>query len=321
LGEESEDKAKKRSVVFVVGATASGKSDLALSMAKRHKGVIFNCDSIQIYSGLDRGSAKPTKKECLEVPHHLLNMIGPPNVMTTGDYRRAFEDEIKKIPIDQPVFLVGGTGFYFQAIENGLYPVAKASPKMRKQIEDELQQEDGAIKLYAELKKKDPFTALKISLNDHYRLVRALEIIRTENTTLTEIKKKFATEKAPPDFRLLKIGVVCQREELFVRIQKRSELMVQSGLRQEVQSFLDQGLGAWPPLASVGYAQAGQAIRENKSDLWLIEAISTGTRQLAKKQRTWFKRDPEIFWVEDEQSKLTAEKLLATFLQRRLDEP
>lgn len=306
---------KQRSVIFVVGSTATGKSSWALQMAKRQGGVIFNCDSIQVYQGLDVGSAKPEKKDYEQVPHYLFDLVSAPNTLTTGDYRRAFDEALTKIPREQPVFVVGGTGFYFQAVEKGLYPIAKASPELRQEIEAELRQPGGDEALYAELQAKDHEASLKISRNDHYRLVRALEIIRTEKKTLTEIKKQFSEEKINPDFRLLKIGISCNREVLWKRIEERARAMVQSGLRNEVKNLLDLGLGDWAPLSSIGYVQAVQAIRENNSDPWLIEAITVGTRQLAKKQKTWFKRDAQIFWIQDEQSKLQAEKLLATFLQ------
>lgn len=306
---------KKRPVIFVVGTTATGKSSWAMEMAKLHKGVIFNCDSIQVYKGLDVGSSKPEKKDYEEVPHYLFDLASAPNTLTTGDFRRAFDEAVQHIAIEQPIFLVGGSGFYFQAVEKGLYPVSKACPELRQQIERELEQPGGSEVLYAELKAKDLQASLKISRNDHYRLVRALEIIRSENKTLTEIKSQFSEVKVEPDFRCLKIGITCPREELWERIEKRARIMVQAGLRAEVKSFLDLGLGKWPPLSSIGYAQAEQAIRENKSDEWLVEAITVGTRQLAKKQRTWFKRDQEIFWIQDPESKGRAEELLRVFLQ------
>ena len=306
---------KKKSVIFVVGPTAAGKSEWAIKMAQKHKGVIFNCDSIQLYKNLNIGAAKPSPQECKLVPHHLFDLISPPQEVTTGDYKRAFDQELENVPVEVPVFLVGGTGFYFQSVEHGLYPVPKASEELRKKIEAELVEPEGPLKLYSELKSKDPISAMKISINDHYRLVRALEIIRGENTSLTEIKKKFSEQKIPPPFRLLKVGMTCEREELALRIQKRAEKMVKMGLREEVAKLLDQGLEDWSPLSSVGYAQTCEAIREKKSDQWLTEAISMATRQLAKKQKTWFKRDAEIFWIEDQTSNEKADKILETFLQ------
>ncbi len=305
----------ERRVVFVVGATATGKSSWALQMAKRHQGVIFNCDSIQIYKGLDVGSAKPSRQDYNEVPHFLFDLAAPPQTLTTGDYRRAFDLALEKIPAEQVVFLVGGSGFYFQAVEKGLFPVGKASPELREELESELKLPQGAEKLFKELQEKDPESALKISINDHYRLVRALEIIRAENTTLTEIKRSFSEQATKPDYRILKIGLGCSREELWKRIHIRAEEMVKSGLRQEVQGLLDQGLGEWAPLSSVGYMQARASIREAHSDAWLIESITVATRQLSKKQKTWFKRDKEIFWIEDEASRLRAEEALAQFLR------
>lgn len=315
MADEFNVSAARKKVIFVLGATATGKSTWAQAMAQKFNGVIFNCDSIQLYQHLNIGSAKPSEKDYQIVPHYLFDVVTPPDVMTTGDYKRLFDIELNQIESSRPIFLVGGTGFYFQAIEHGLYPIPKASVEKRAEIEKELTAPDGEIKLYNELKSKDPLTAMKISMNDHYRLVRAIEIIRGENKSLSEIKKEFSEQKEKPNFNLLKVGLTCDREVLAKNIYLRAEQMVRAGLREEVQSLLDQGLAEWSPLSSVGYLQTCQAIRENKSDQWLIEAIATATRQLAKKQRTWFKRDSEIFWIEDINSKVKAEKILETFIQ------
>lgn len=305
----------QKSVIFVVGATATGKSSWAVKMAERYQGVIFNCDSIQVYKGLNVGSAKPSITDYQKVPHFLFDLVSAPETLTTGDYTRAFEKALAQIDPRQPVFLVGGSGFYFQALEKGMYPIGKASEEIRQKVEAELKLPGGPEKLYHELKAKDAAAAEKISPQDHYRLARALEIIRAENKTLTEIKAHFSQQKKELGFRLLKVGMTLPREVLWSRIEERARVMVQAGLRQEVKSLLDQGLQGWAPLSSVGYMQACEAIRENKSDSWLVEAITVATRQLSKKQRTWFKRDQEIFWIEDAESRIKAEDKVRHFLQ------
>lgn len=285
-----DDVSKK--IIFVVGTTASGKSEWALDLARKFDGVIFNCDSVQIYEDLNIGSAKPTPSERAMVPHFLYDIVKAPDVFTTGEYRRAFFQELEKI--SRPVFVVGGTGFYFQAIEKGMYPVGPSSPELRQKLEEEVKTESGSKKLYEELQSKDPESAQAISPQDHYRLVRAIELMRLEGKTRTQIKSEFEqNQQALPVF---KVGILTEKELLEKRIEARTRNMLQLGLREEVKGLLNQGLQNWAPLSSVGYRETTSAIQNNWSDEKLYEQIVISTRQLSKKQRTWFKRDKDILW-------------------------
>jgi tRNA dimethylallyltransferase len=290
-------------VVFVVGPTASGKSKLAMSWAKATGGAIFNCDSIQAYQGLNIGSAKPTSEELKQVPHFLFDQVPLGNISTAGQYQRDFFSQLKHLESQFPVvFVVGGTGFYFQAIEKGMYTVGAANEETIRQVEAELSQIDGPAKLFQELKDLDPETAEKISSNDHYRLARAIEMMRTHKRPVSAIKREFSEKASEFPYPLLKLGVRLSKEELLPRVAARTDAMLAQGLLKEVQNLLKQGLGLWAPLQSVGYRECLQFLSgEIISESDLREKIIQSTMKLAKKQRTWFRRDLAIHWFGPEE--------------------
>lgn len=285
-------------VVFVVGTTASGKSQWALDMAKDLSGSIVNCDSIQLYKSLDVGAAKPTREEMAMVPHHLYDYVAEGETMTAGNYSRDFFACMDQLPENKPAFVVGGTGFYFQAIEKGMYPVRQTPVGIQNEIAETLKTEEGALKLYEEFQRVDPEAATKIHARDHYRLGRAMELIRAEGKSLTQIQKEFSEQQAPFPYPLLKIGLQWDREVLRERVQLRTEKMIHAGLVDEVKALLDRGLGEWSALQSVGYKEVIEYLRESKTREWLIENITQNTMGLAKRQRTWFQRDAEIRWFD-----------------------
>jgi len=303
-----------RPLIFVLGSTASGKTDLALNLAESNNGVIVNCDSIQIYKELNLGSAKPSPEEFQRVPHYLFDLMSAPDEITLGRYLRFFEDIISKIPMDKNIFVVGGTGFYFQGIEKGLLPVAPVNEAVMLEVMKQQSTPEGALALYQELQEKDPEAALKISLQDHYRTARAVQVIRSQNKTLTEIRKEFENTKKSSIRPLLKIGLQPEKNVLNDRIQLRTQKMIRAGLVEEVKNLIDQGLESWAPLSSVGYKQTVEFLKQKKSLDWLQSEIELRTRQLAKKQRTWFKRDPQVLWFENSQQQFEIQKQLSDFL-------
>lgn len=301
-------------VVFVVGPTASGKSDLALSWAQKYNGAIINCDSIQVFKSLTIGSAKPSPEDFQKAPHYLFDYIDEGKETTAGEYSRDFFLLLDRIKDKYSVvFVVGGTGFYFQAIEKGMYPIGAANPETLKKIEDELKA-GGALKLHEELTEKDPETSAKISINDHYRLARAVEMMRTHGKSVSQIKAEFEQSRNPFPYPLLKIGLKLSKEELLPRVQLRTEKMLQAGLIEEVQLLLQKGLGHWSPLQSVGYKETVEFLQgSNKDQKALKDQIVQNTMRLAKKQRTWFQRDVEIVWAQPGNF-LAAEEALQKFL-------
>lgn len=305
-------------MVFIVGTTASGKSQWALDLAKEFSGAVINCDSVQLYKSLDIGAAKPSLAERNEVVHYLYDYVPEGETMTAGNYTRDFFECAASMP-EQAGFVVGGTGFYFQAIERGMYPVQKTPPAIQEQIAEILKTPEGAAELYREFESLDPEAAAKIHPADHYRLGRAMELIRHEGRSLTEIQKEFAAKQAPFPYPLLKIGLRWEREELRKRVQLRTEKMVQAGLVDEVKGLLDRGLGGWSALQSVGYREvleflsAESPVRDRQ---WLVEEIAKNTMALAKRQRTWFQRDENIQWFDGRAGFETARAQVRDFLTK-----
>lgn len=286
-------------IVFVVGTTASGKSALAMKWAEENKGAIVNCDSIQLYQELNIGSAKPSKEDFKKVPHFLFDVVKIGEDITAGEYSRLFFEQIEKIKNDFPsIYVVGGTGFYFQAIEKGMYPIGAADDAIKEAVEAELETEEGAARLYTELQRMDPEAARKIAPKDHYRLGRAIEIIRTHGKSVTAVKEEFANQVKPFPYPLKKYGIKMSKEELLPRVELRTEQMLKAGLLHEVKSLIARGYQDWSPLQSVGYKECLEFLNgEIASEKELKDKIIMNTMRLAKKQRTWFQRDQEIQWL------------------------
>ncbi len=288
----------KKHVVFVVGPTAAGKSHWALEQATKYPdSCIVNCDSVQIYKNLDIGSSKPSAAELKIRPHYLYSEIAFPETVTAGQYERLFFNLLESIP-EKKVFVVGGTGFYFQAIEKGMYPVSVIKDEVKTEFA-QLVSDKGFEYLYQWIEKEDPEFARKISVNDHYRIERSYQLMRSENKPMTQIQKEFSEAQRPFPYPLTKIGITEEKEILRDMVNLRTKKMLQQGLVEEVRHLLEKGMGGWDPLSSVGYKETIQWLQGNKgSDLSSLEAeICVSTMQLIKKQKTWFQRDKNIRWL------------------------
>lgn len=287
---------EKTKVVFVVGPTASGKSQLAMQLAKKYNGSIINIDSVQFYEGLMIGSAAPTEAEKKQVPHYLFSYVKAPNEMTAGQYIRDFYELIESGKVSSPLFVVGGTGFYIQALEKGMYDLPEVSEEIKKEVLADFET-FGSEKMYSELKNFDPDSELHP--NDHYRVGRALEVKRAFNLKMSEFKNAGADNKNKLPYPSMKIGLTFEtedKEKFLNRVHQRTVKMLDQGIIEETKSFLTQGFESWAPLASVGYLETkaylqGQITREE-----LPAAITQATMKLVKKQKTWFKRDEAILW-------------------------
>ena len=231
-----------RNFIFVVGATASGKSDWALEQAQKNSGVIFNCDSVQLYQEVNIGSAKPSKEELAQVPHYLIDVVTPPNEITSGDYRDLFLAELKNIPLTTPIYVVGGTGFYFLALEKGLYEIEEASPSLKDQIQSEAQIPGGVAKLLEEVRSLDPAYAQKLHVNDQYRVTRAIEILRSNPGKTISALLQEKKESKGLEGHIKKIGIKRTPEDLEARIRLRTQKMLSQGLIEDTQNLLSRGL-------------------------------------------------------------------------------
>ncbi|MBX3040779.1 MAG: tRNA (adenosine(37)-N6)-dimethylallyltransferase MiaA [Bdellovibrionaceae bacterium] len=277
-------------VVFVTGATATGKSEWALRVAEECGALIVNCDSIQLYKDVKIGSGLPSEADFARAEHRLYAYVEPPQEMTAGDYRRDFFELMAGLPPASKVLVVGGTGFYFQAIEKGMFETPAVDTEISERVRADLE-ERGSEALWQELNQHDPETAQRLALGDSYRISRALELCRA-GILPSEHRKSFAPEPFP--YSLLKTRVGRDRTELRERIRRRVTGMLEQGLLAEIRGLLERGLANWAPLASVGYKEGVIALLENRSQEWLLDEICLRTGQLAKRQETWFKRDPEI---------------------------
>ncbi len=294
---------QNRPIGILTGPTATGKSSLALKWARLHPEIeIINADSLLVYRHFNIGTAKPTSEELNEVRHHLIDVREPNETFTAGEFLRAAEAAIANIQERGKLpLIVGGTGFYLQALLFGIWDAPAADPAIRAQLETL-----DLAALHARLQERDPKSAQRIGSTDRYRLVRALELIELSGQTPTELQEQ--TPKEPdPRFRLWILDR--SNPELFQRIQERTALMVQSRWIDEVKWIQTQFPGC-RPLQSVGYAQVVRHLngekpqgREVRAGLaGLQDEVELATRQLVKKQRTWFKNQsqkvPQSQWFE-----------------------
>ena len=283
-------------VTFVVGPTACGKSQLAFRLAKDFCGEIINADSIQMYEGLNIGSAKPSLSIRNSLPHHLFDIVKKGETITAGDFRRMALDCLQKVTKNKRAFVVGGSGFYLQALEKGLFEIGASTDQEMSHRQKEFEQ-TGLKPLYFELKKKDPVAAERIHPSDRYRIIRSLAIMDATGVRLSEIQKRPQPRFPWP---VIKMGLKLDRDQLLKRVVDRVEQMWEAGLVQEVKCLIEQDLDEWPALASVGYKET----REYLSGLWTDkewkEQVVQHTMQLAKRQRTWFARDSQIHWFSSE---------------------
>lgn len=287
-------------VLFLVGPTASGKSDAAVTLAEATGAEIINCDSVQFFAGVEIGAAKPEPELLSRARHHLVGHVPVGHEYNAGDFRR---DALKIITSSgcERFIAVGGSGFYVQALEKGMYDVPEVASEVREQLDRQAAEPGGFMRLHEELKGRDPRTAEKIDPNDRYRILRSLEILRSHPAeTLSEIRERFRAVQPPQPFRSQKIGLFCDRALLRERVTARSRRMLASGLISEVENLRAQiralGLADWAPLRSVGYNEVQDFLDGKLRRESLEEQIITSTMQLAKRQMTWFKRDPETQW-------------------------
>ncbi|WP_238325851.1 tRNA (adenosine(37)-N6)-dimethylallyltransferase MiaA [Bryobacter aggregatus] len=282
-------------LLAVVGPTASGKSALALHLACQFDGEIVNCDSLQIYKGMDIGTAKPALDERSVVPHHLFDIRTPSEVFTAGEYSRLTRLVLREITERQHLPIVtGGAGFYLKALLEGLFPGPERSSVLRDRLAALEARRAGS--LHRILHCWDPPSAARIHANDTNKLIRALEVTIHENQPLTQAHQRQRGQLE--GFRVLKLGLWPDRTQLRAQIAKRSQLMFDQGLLSEVGQLRELGYGPEAKaMESVGYKQA-QAVLDGRMGLQAaIEETTIRTSQYAKRQMTWFRRDPEIIWL------------------------
>jgi tRNA dimethylallyltransferase len=300
-------------IVIVLGATAAGKSEIALRLAETVSGEIVNADSQQVYRHMDIGTGKPSKADRERVRHHLIDIVAPNEEFNAALFRRLATESIGQIHArERKVIVCGGTGLYLRALTHGLFEGPGQNPDVRNALEQEILNRGLAV-LYERLEKIDPTIGATIHRNDRQRIIRALEVYQLTGRPLSEWQKEHGFQEQP--FDILKIGLLRERAELYELINHRSEQMIQDGLLDEVRGLVTLGFSLdLKPLRSVGYRQMGQVLRGIQSMQDALEEMKQETRHLAKRQLTWFRRDEEIRWFHPERQQWeilqSAEKFL-----------
>jgi tRNA dimethylallyltransferase len=283
-------------LVAVVGPTASGKSALGVWLAEQLGGEVVACDSTQLYRGFDIGTAKPSAADRHGVPHHLLDVLGPTDDATAGGYRQMALHALNDLRRRQrlPIFTVG-TGLYLRALFEGLADVPQRSEELRERLRRSAARRPSGH-LHRVLQRLDREGAKKIAPADEQKLIRAIEICLLAKRPLSEVHR---TGRSPlSGWRPLKIGLTPPREALYERIEARTEAMLSAGWLEEVRHLLDAGLGdAAKPFDFIGYRELRAVTQGSMPIAKARSAIQQATRRYAKRQLTWFRREPEVQWL------------------------
>ena len=285
-------------VLCVVGPTATGKTKMGVALAKRFDGEVVSVDSMQLYRGMAIGTAAPTQEEMEGVPHHMVAVADPAESWSAARYVRAADACVQdilgrgKLPV-----LVGGTGLYLDALIRGTdFAAGSQGTELRRQLQRRARQE-GVETLLEELRRIDPAAAQKLHLRDEKRIIRALEVWYETGRTITEHDRQ--ERQRPPKYDALYIGLdFLDRQDLRDRIDKRVDTMVEQGLLEEVETLLASGLPRdATALQAIGYKQFLAVAEGTATRQEAIEEVKLRSRQYAKRQLTWLRRNPDIFWV------------------------
>jgi tRNA dimethylallyltransferase len=281
-------------LIVLAGPTASGKTALSLHLAERFHGEIVSCDSVAIYRDMEIGTAKPDKADRARLPHHLIDIADPTETYTAGDYSRAGRAALSAIASRGHVPIVtGGTGLYLRALIDGLFAGPQRSDSLRERLKAS-DAKHGRGWLYQILMRLDPRSAERIHPNDKPKLIRALEICIASRQPMSEAWEQ--GREALKGFRILRIGLEPDRDYLYQRINKRAAEMFRTGLVDETRMLLEK-YGEGRPFDSLGYKQARGLIRGDYREMDAISLAQQGHRNYAKRQLTWFRREPDMYWL------------------------
>lgn len=278
--------------VLLLGPTGSGKTALSLELGELFDGEIVSCDSVAVYRGMNLGTAKPSIEEQARLPHHLIDVVEPDQSFTAGEYSRRARavlleiSERGRLPI-----VTGGTGLYLRALTDGLFSGPARHVALRAKLEQS-RIKRGEGWLHRILKRLDAVSAARIHANDTPKLIRAIEVCVSAKRPLSQVRSRDPLQ----GFRLLRIGLNPPRKELYERLNCRAAAMFGEGLVEEVRGLLAR-YGPVPALDSLGYRQASALVAGTVSVSEAIAAVQQGHRNYAKRQLTWFKREPEVHWI------------------------
>jgi tRNA dimethylallyltransferase len=309
----SEIQCQRRPLVVVLGPTAVGKSRVAVQVAKHFSTEVLTADSRQVYRGMDLGTDKPSTEERQGVPHRLIDLADPDEPFNAGWYRRVALVELDRLyAAKQLPLVVGGTGLYIRALVHGLCPAPQADQSLRAELK-KLSDEQGRDRLYAELVEADPAAAARVHPNDEHKIIRALEVHRLTGAPVSAAHRQHGFQEA--SFTTLLIGLQRSKEELHRRIEERIDWQLAHGMVKETRSLLDRGCGRHlGAMKGLGYRHVAAHMAGEYDEAEMVRLFKRDTRRFAKRQMTWFRKEPGIYWMsidKDETPEQTTRRVVA----------
>jgi len=291
----------KPNVIVICGPTGVGKTAAAINVAEVFGGQIISADSMQIYRYMDIGTAKPTPEEQARVPHYMIDIVDPDEDFDAAMFAETARKKIAELHEKQiPAIVAGGTGFYIKSLVHGLFQGVTADSEIRIRLKQEAAVNGGEC-LHERLRRYDPDTAAKIHPHDIFRIVRAIEVYEITGKPLSEYHGTHQFAEEP--FHVLKIGLDMEREMLYERINRRVDAMIATGFEDEVRKLLDMGYSPeLKSMQSIGYRHLAEFIQGKMPYEEALRTLKRDTRRYAKRQMTWFKADPQIIWMQPENS-------------------
>ena len=288
---------KRPKVIVICGPTASGKTSLAIELAKKIGGEIISCDSMQVYKDMNIGTAKPTIDEMQGVRHYLLDFVLPNKRYSVAEFKEDATKAIQTILSHNNIpIIVGGTGLYVDSlIKNITYPELEIDIDYRKELE-QIATEEGLQSLYEKAKLIDEEAMKSISKNDKKRIMRVLEIYHQTGKTKTELEKESRKILPPYNYKVFAINM--DREKLYNRINKRVDIMIEQGLIEEVKQLIDKYQEFPTAMQGLGYKEVVKYLNKELTKEEMIEILKMETRRYAKRQLTWFRKNKEIKWID-----------------------
>jgi tRNA dimethylallyltransferase len=303
-------------LVVVLGPTASGKTALSLALAESFRGEIVSCDSVAVYRELEVGTAKPTREERARFPHHLIDVVSPTQHFTAGDYSRLARQELAAIHSRSHLpIVVGGTGLYLRALLEGLFAGPPRSEELRNRLRERAS-EKGPAYLHKLLARLDPAAAASIHPNDVSKMVRAVEICISSRARMTDLWRIGREPLA--GFRILRVGLNPERDALYQRINLRAQQMFEHGLVEETRDLMLRYGAEARPLQSLGYNQAAQYLCGEISLEQATSLAQQAHRNYAKRQITWFRREPEVHWFAGFGDSIESQKKILELVSSKL---
>lgn len=299
MNNSREEDVLKPNIYVIGGPTASGKSKLAVELAKRINGEIISADSMQIYKDMNIGTAKLTKEEMQGIKHHLLDFVSPEGRYSVANFKTDAKIKIEEIlKKGKTPIIVGGTGLYIDSMIYGIeFQDEKIDKEYREEL-NELAEKEGLERLYEEARKIDLEAMKKISINDKKRIIRVLEIYHKTGKTKTEVEKESRKNEIKYNYKMF--AITMNREKLYERIEKRVDQMIEQGLIEEVQSILNKYHKFPTAMQGLGYKEVVEYLENKLTKEEMIEKIKKKTRHYAKRQLTWFRKNKETIWLDGE---------------------